>query len=150
MTLENTLRQQLNNPQSGGFQVSHGDWTVFVAVDKMDSLSCALKELSLKKATSPTVDVDSWATRVAAKATGLLEPLRLIETDRTLAKALLRSATPSVQDGKALYYELVLEASTHATATLHRYAGQHGEKREAISFVLTHDAIVKLVADIAA
>jgi hypothetical protein len=74
--------------------------------------------------------------------------LRLIEVDRPLGKALLRSQTPSVRDGQAFYYELVLERTTRTSATLHRYAGHAGEKREAVTFVLTHDAVVKLVNDI--
>ena len=127
MTLENTLRQQLNKPQTGGFQVSHGDWTITVFADKTDSLSCALKELSVAKGTPIADDLETWATRVAAKATGLLEPLRLIEVDRPLNKALLRSAAPSVKEGKALYYELLLERAEQTRATLKRFAGQNGE-----------------------
>ena len=54
------------------------------------------------------------------------------------------------RDGKSFYYELVLERSQRTYANLHRYRGdrQNGEKREAVPFVLTHDAIVKLVTDI--
>src|SRR5688572_19075190 len=109
MTLENTLRQQLNKPQAGGFQVSHGDWTITVFADKTDSLSCALTELTVAKGSPIADDLETWATRVAAKATGLLEPLRLIEVDRPLNKALLRSEAPSIKDGKSFYYELLLE-----------------------------------------
>jgi hypothetical protein len=148
MTLENTLRQQLSKPHTGGFQVSTGDWKINLVAEKSDSLSCALKELTLEKASPIGEDLDAWATRVAANATGLMEPLRLIEVDRPLGKALLRSDAPTVKDGKALYYELVLERTARTRATLHRYAGQNGEKREAVAFVLTHDAVVKLVNDI--
>jgi hypothetical protein len=77
-----------------------------------------------------------------------MEPLRVIEIDQPIGKALLRSETPSLRDGKAFYYELVLERTNRSRATLHRYAGQNGEKREAVAFVLTHDAVVKLVKDL--
>ena len=51
-------------------------------------------------------------------------------------------------DGKALYYELVLERTTRTSASLRRYAGSNGEPRGAVRFVLTNDAVVKLVTDI--
>ncbi len=148
MTLENTLRQQLNKPEAGGFHVSFGDWSVTLVTDKADSLSCALKELTLEKGAPINEDLDAWAARVADCATGLLEPLRLIEVDRPLGKALLRSDKPSVKDGKSFYYELLLERTIRTRATLHRYAGQNGDKREPVAFVLTHDAAVKLVCDL--
>jgi hypothetical protein len=148
MTLENTLRHQLNNPEPGGFHFHAGGWNVTLAADKNDSLSCALKELCLEKNAPIQEELKPWATRVAEHVTGLLEPLRLIEADQLLGKALLRSETPTVRDGKSFYYELLLVRTDRTFATLHRYAGQNGEKREAVPFVLTHDAIVKLVTDI--
>ncbi len=147
MTLEKTLRQQLNKTESGGFPVSMGDWTIGLVADKSDSLSCALRELTLDRATPIADELDTWATRIAKTVTGLMEPLRVIEVDLPLGKAMLRSDAPARQDGKAFYYELLLERTGRTRVTLHRYAGETG-KRVAIAFVLTHDAIVKLVADI--
>ena len=150
MTLEKTLRQQLNDPEPGGFHVSHGDWNVTVAADKSDSLSCALTELTLERNAPIKEELHAWAVRVADRATGLLEPLRVLEVDQPLGRALLRSETPTVRDGKTYYYELWLERTSRTTASLRRYAGDRvgGEKREAVAFVLTHDAIVKLVVDV--
>lgn len=145
MTLENTLRQQLNSSEPGGFHVSLGDWSVTVAVEKKDSMSCLLTELTVSKNSQATVDVRAWGERIANRATGLLEPLRLLEVDARLNQALVRSAVPKQHDGQSLYYELAL---TRDSATLRRYAGQIGAHRNAIPFALTHDAIVKLVADI--
>ena len=102
MTLENTLRQQLNKPQIGGTKVSVGDWTAFLHFDKNDSLSCALNEFSLEKSTAMSEDLDAWAERIAASATGLLEPLRLIEIDRHLGNALLRSDARASRTGGLL------------------------------------------------
>jgi hypothetical protein len=149
MTLEKTLRQQLSKTEPGGFHVSSGGWTITLLADKSDSLSCALTELTLDRAAPVQEDLDTWAQRVAATATGLMEPLRLIEVDRPLGKALLRSEKPSLMDGKAFYYELVLERTTRSQATLQRFASPNGQKRTAVAFVLTHDAVVKLVNDIA-
>jgi len=148
MIPEKTLRQQLSKKEPGGFPVLLGDWTVNLVADQCDSLSCALKELTLDRATPVREELEGWATRIAATATGLMEPLRLIEVDRPLGKAVLRSAAPVHEDGKALYYELVLELTSRSRATLHRYAGQEAGKREGVAFVLTHEGIVKLVQDI--
>ena len=151
MTLENTLRHQLNNPEPGGFHVSHGDWNVTLTADKSDSLSCALTELTVERNTPIQEELHAWATRIAERATGLIEPLKVVEVDQPLGKALLRSEVPTVKDGKSYYYELLLERTSRTLADLRRYAGERtgSEKRAAVPFVLTHDAIVKLVGDIA-
>ena len=150
MTLENILRQQLNNPEPGGFHVQADGWNITVAAEKKDSLSCALNELTLEKASPIKEEVRAWAMRIADRATGLMEPLRLIEADAKQGKAILRSDVPAQRDGKTMYYELLLTRTDRTSATLHRFAGQVGEKREAVPFVLTHDAIVKLASDIVA
>ncbi|MSU79313.1 MAG: hypothetical protein EXS16_14635 [Gemmataceae bacterium] len=145
MTLANILRQQLNSSEPGGFHVSLGDWGATVVVEKKDSMSCLLTELTVRNSTPAAQDVRTWGERIASRATGLLEPLRLLEADARLNQALLRSTAPMQRDGQSLYYEMAL---TRDTATLHRYVGQIGARRETIPFALTHDAIVKLVADI--
>ena len=151
MTLENTLRQQLNNPEPGGFHVSFGGWNVTLTADKSDSLSCALRDFTLERNAPIQEELHAWATRIADRVTGLIEPLKVVEVDQPLGKAMLRSATPTVQAGKSYYYELLLERTNRTAANLRRFAGDRsgGERREAVPFVLTHDAIVKLVADIA-
>jgi hypothetical protein len=150
MTLEKTLRQQLNDPGNGGFHVHADGWNVTLTSDKGDSLSCSLKELALDRAAPIAEDLRPWAERVAQSATGLMEPLRVVEVDAPLGTAVLRSETPALKDAKSHYYELLLTRTDRTSANLHRYAGDRngGEKREAVPFVLTHDAIVKLVNDI--
>ncbi|HZZ81834.1 MAG TPA: hypothetical protein VFE62_25260, partial [Gemmataceae bacterium] len=111
---------------------------------------CSLTELSLVRNEPIREELAVWARRVADRATGLLEPLRLVELDGAQGKALLRSEAPVVRDGKAFYYELLLERTTRSAAMLRRYAGDRtgDAKRDAVSFVLTHDAIIKLANDI--
>ncbi len=150
MTLEKTLRHQLNNPEPGGFHVSLAGWDITLVADRQDSLSCSLKELTLVRNAPIQEELHAWATRLADRVTGLMEPLKIVEIDQPLGKALLRSEAPATNDGRAFYYELLLERMTRASATLHRYAGDLNgvEKREAVPFVLTHDAVVKLASDI--
>jgi hypothetical protein len=151
MTLENTLRRQLSNPEPGGFHVSADGWDVTLAAEKRDSLSCALSSLTLERRDVVQADLHVWATQIAERATGLIEPLKVVEIDQTLGKAMLRSAAPTVTDDKAHYYELLLERTHRSVAELRRYAADRlgAQKREAVPFVLTHDAIVKLAVDIA-
>ncbi len=151
MTLENTLRHQLSNPEAGGFHVHAAGWNVTVAVDKSDSLSCSLTDLTLERNAPIQEELHLWAARIADYVTGLLEPLRVVEVDQPLGKAMLRSEMPMQKDGKSFYYELLLERTNRSRANLRRYAGDRSgsERREAVAFVLTHDAIVKLAADIA-
>ncbi len=150
MTLEKMLRHQLNNPEPGGFHVSLAGWDITLLADRQDSLSCSLKEFALIRNAPIQEELSAWATRLAGRVSGLMEPLKLIEVDVPLGKALLRSEAPATQNGKALYYELLLERTNRSTATLHRYAGDRtgNDKREAVPFVLTHDAIIKLASDI--
>jgi hypothetical protein len=150
MTLEKTLRHQLNNPEPGGFHVSLAGWDITLVADRQDSLSCSLKELALARNAPIQEALPVWATRLAGRVTGLIEPLKIVEIDPSLGKALLRSEAPASDDGKAYYYELLLERTNRTSATLRRYAGDliGVEKREAVPFVLTHDAVVKLASDI--
>jgi len=148
MTLENTLRQQLSDPETGSFHVAFGGWTVTLVAEKRDALSCALKELTLNNHAPIAEALPAWAARVARHASGLMEPLRVLEVDEPLGKAVLRSQAPTLQGGKAFYYELLLEGTTRTSASLRRYAGANGEPREAVTFVLTNDAVVKLATDI--
>lgn len=150
MTLEKTLRQQLSNTEPGGFHVALAGWDITLSADRQDSLSCALKELSLMRGAPIQEGLQAWAARLVDRVTGLLEPLKIVEIDPAAGKAILRSEAPVVEGGKAFYYELLLERTGRTVATLHRYAGDlvGHEKRERVPFVLTHDAIVKLVKDI--
>ena len=148
MTLANTLRQQLSDPETGSFHVAFGGWTVTLVAEKRDALSCALTELTLNNNAPITEELSAWAARVAKQASGLMEPLRVLEVDAQLGKAILRSQAPARSDGKVLYYELLLERTTRTSAVLRRYAGSNGEPRETVPFVLTNDAIVKLATDI--
>lgn len=148
MTLENTLRPHLNDSLPGGFHVDAKGWSIGIVAEKKDSLSCALNELTLEKAGPIPEELRAWATRIAEDATGLLEPLALLEVDGAVGKALLRSETPTHKDGRTLYYELLLTRGERTLASLRRYAAANGERRESIPFVLTNDAIVKLVEDI--
>ena len=125
-------------------------WTVRLAADKTDSLSCLVWELTLARTVDApsTLSLKNWAEAIAARATGLLEPLVLHEVDEGTQEAVLRSVSPA-QKGEALaYYEVRLSGLT--TAVLRRYTATKGVGgRTQVAFALTHEALAKIAGDIA-
>jgi hypothetical protein len=150
LTLEKKHRQSLSRPEPGGFHVSHAGWDITLHADRQDAMSCSLIELAVARSAPIDEGLRAWSARLARRVTGLLEPLRLVEIDEALGTAVLRSEAPVQKDGKALYYELVLERTSQTAATLRRYAGDRvgTQVRESVPFVLTHEAVIKLATDI--
>ena len=69
--------------------------TAAVVADCADRVGCRLWELNLTHAgAGRAADLKTRAERLAGRATGLMEPLRLIEVDAGRDTALLRSAAP--------------------------------------------------------
>jgi hypothetical protein len=151
MTLDELLLQRLADWGSvGGRQeMSVSDdqgRTVRLVAEHVDVVGCRLDEVTL---TGPAVaDLPARAAAVAARVTGLLEPLRPIETDAAAGVALLRSSAPVRRGEVRSYYELLLRAD--GSAALHRYQAPAGGRRQAVAFSLTHEALAKLVADLTA
>jgi hypothetical protein len=156
MTLAETLLQRLakwrpdsdrqtldvTDPQSG--------WIARLEADHVETLGCRLWELTLKPS-QPANDVDlaSCADRAAGRVTGLLEPLRVVEVDRTRGLAQLRSDRPGQRADGQFYYEVLLHAD--GTTQLRRYQAPDKDqpRRRQVAFTLTHEALAKLVADLA-
>jgi hypothetical protein len=142
-----------DGPHSFGHTLDSG-WTVAVTADAADTVGCRLTEVAVARPApakpATAASLKRWAGRIAGRASGLLEPLNLIEIDATQAEAVLRSETP-VRRGKSVeYYEVLLHG--RQAATLKRYkAPQSGPgKRRSIPFALTHEAIAKLADDLTA
>ena len=129
------------HPESG--------WTAAVAADCADRVGCRVWELNLSRpAAAPAADLKGRAERVAARVTGLLEPLRLVEVDAGRDAALLRSAAPQRRGDDLFYYEVELKSGG---AGVRRYQGSAtGATRQQIAFPLTHDALAKLAGDLTA
>lgn len=155
MTLENQLLQRLADwrPDSSSNRLTVDDaasgWRVTVQADTVDTVGCRLREVGLARL-SPLDNPAPLAERarsVADRVTGLLEPLRLVETDTVRGVAQLRSDAPAVKGEALNYYEVLLH--DHGGANVARYqAGQGKGGRQAIPFTLTHDALGKLVNDL--
>lgn len=152
-TILDALAQWVPNgpgPHSNIVPLGTSGAVVTLCADACDALSSRLTDYGLAsgpaRAYSPA-ELTQRAVQVAARVTGLLEPLRLYELDATAGIALLRSATPAERGQQTLYYELTL-TGLHA-ATLKRFAVTKAEKgRRQTSFTLTHEAIAKLTDDL--
>jgi hypothetical protein len=128
-------------------------WTLFLDIDLADTLGVRLHSLKmvpgLGEKLFPPATIHQAAECLSRQATGLLEPLCLLEMDTTRPEALLRSTQPAQRaERERHYYEVRL--SGDGCCNLHRYAGLRHEdhRRDAIAFTLTHDALAKFVTDV--
>lgn len=125
-------------------------WAVHLTADKADSLSCLVWELALARTGDAPegLTLKTWAEGVAARATGLLEPLKLLEIDEARGEALLRSDGPAKKGERVAYYEVRLFGLTRAV--VRRFAADRTQSgREQVAFALTHEVLAKLAGDIA-
>lgn len=157
MRLDEALREKLAEwqPGDGRHTLTLPDpgvgWAVEVTADRADQLGCLVWELTLRRVQAPVVtDADglrAWAERVAKRATGLLESLKVIEVDEPRAVAMLRSDEPSRKGDDVCYYELLLRAH-QASVRRYRAVNQASSRRKQEAFALTHEAIAKLAFDL--
>jgi len=125
-------------------------WTVQLAADKADALSCLVWELTLTRTAEPPagLTLKGWADAVADRVTGLMEPLRLYEVDDTRSEAVLRSETPSQKGDTLAYYEVRLHGLDRAVVRRFKVS-KAAPGREQVAFALTHEVIAKLAGDVA-
>src|SRR4051812_40716351 len=105
MTLAEALRAKLADwtpTGPGRHSLSHTDpdagWAVAVSADRSDSVGLLAWEIgAARTGSAPDGQTQrQWADRVAERATGLLEPLKVLEVDATEDEAVLRSDGPAV------------------------------------------------------
>lgn len=156
MTLAEALRAKLSDWTPAGpgrHALSHTDpdagWAIAVSADRADTVGCLAWEITATR-TGPApagATQRQWADRIAAKATGLLEPLKVLEVDATEGEAVLRSDGPAVSGDAVKYYEVRLHGTERAT--VRRYeASKSTSGRTQMPFAVTHEAIAKLAGDV--
>jgi hypothetical protein len=153
MTLEETLLQKLAEArpeEAGRHPLQLGDESggvvVYLDIERRDLFSCLLWEVRVSRR-APLDDLSSQAKRLTERITGLLEPLQVDEIDSASGVARLRSEAPLSKGDQRIYYELTLRGST---AELRRWQGSMtSARRQAVAFVLTNEALAKLVGDLA-
>lgn len=156
MTLPETLLPKLSDWRPAGVgrhswseTFPAAGWAVRLAADKTDSLSCLVWELTLTRTAEPPADLTlaGWAAGVAARTSGLMEPLKVHEVDETRGEAVLRSTAPAKKGAGLAYYEVRLHGLTGAV--VRRYAASKVESgRAQVAFPLTHEALAKLAGDV--
>jgi hypothetical protein len=154
MTLEKTLLQKLAewrpDTSAAPLTVSGPDgWTVSLSAERNEEIAARVQEITLRRP-EPVQDLRGWADRLCARATGLLEPLALLEIDAGQQTAQLRSQGPSERDGSVFYYEVLLAGKGEATVRRYQAKAGGGKKREQVGFALTHEALARFVGDLAA
>jgi len=158
MTRDEALLTQLETFQPAGpgphrFRADLPDGAaMLMTAERGDALSCEVTEVAVRgnrpKQPCSAAELTQRAVRAAQQVTGLLEPLRVYEIDAARSEAVLRSDPPAARGDGVVYYELGLTALDGATLRRYRAAKAGGKPRESVPFVLTHEAIVKLTADL--
>jgi hypothetical protein len=158
MTLAATLQEKLASwKPSGDGRHSWSEafpdagWTVHLAAHHNDVVGSLVWELTLTRtADAPaSLTLMTWATSIADRVSGLMEDVKVIEVDEDRQEAFLRSETPSRKGELALYYEIRLHGLSRAVVRRFQADRAASGHREQIAFPLTHEALAKLVGDIA-
>ena len=160
MTLADTLLEKLSklSPDASvrrtlSFLDPATSTSVRLEVDRLEALGCELWEVGVTRAPGEahglqSVGLASWAHRIADRVSGLMEPLKIFEVDDLRGQALLRSEQPAAKSDDLFYYEVLLQKT--GAATLRRYhTTRQPAKREQVRFVLTREALGKIVEDLA-
>jgi hypothetical protein len=97
----------------------------------------------------PAEAIRSWAERIAAKVTYLMEPLVLLEYDALAGEAELRSQSPTARGERRAYYEARLrkEGSLKLTRVV---ADVTTRRRRSAPCQLTREALERLADDLVA
>jgi hypothetical protein len=155
MNLDEMLLQKLadwrpdSGPQTLEIDDAASGWKAVVSTDAVDTLGCRLHEVILTRTTPLTGagDLADQAQRIANRVSGLLEPLCLVEVDGEHDLAQLRSESPAKRGAALHYYEVLRHGD--GTTRLNRYEASPAGPRKAIGFALTHEALAKVVSDLA-
>jgi hypothetical protein len=123
--------------------------TVAVTADRADVVGMQLWEVTLHRpATLDVAGLKRWAEYTAARVTGLLEPLRVLEIDAERLTALLRSEAPTQRGENRFYYELQLHGNGRAHISRFQVTAKPEGRRQQIAYALTHETLAKLVSDV--
>lgn len=154
MTLAETLQQKLSEWRPSGAgrhtwteEFPEQGWTVHLAVDKNDSLSSLVWELTLARSTDAPVDatLNSWAKKLTGRVAGLMEELKLLEVDETRNEALIRSDDPTRKGDVIQFYEVRLTGTKQAIVRRFKADTAANTRREQLAFALTHETLANLV-----
>lgn len=128
-------------------------WQLILTADRWDDLSCLAWELTVRKANAlagGAAALQNWADRIANRAVGVMEPLKVLEVDPSRNEAILRSSEPRRRGDQLFYFEVLLKGTGEAMVRRYQGARPGGVKREQVAFAVTHEALADLVARLTA
>ena len=159
MTLDEILYQRLGSwrPPEGRHELTLAEespgWAVTLSADRCDEVGSLVWELSLRRvpaAPPRQVTLKDWATGIAGRVTGLLEPLKVIEVDSIQNEALLRSSAATQRGDKLYYYEVRLRGTSEAQVCRYQARSNNNGPRDQVPFAITHETLIKFIRDLAA
>jgi hypothetical protein len=124
-------------------------WTVCIAADRCDELSCKVWELTVQRP-APFPDPRGAAERLATHLPALHDPLRLVEWDEHQQAAQLRSQTPTARGEAQLHHEVLIEANGRIQLRRFQVRTASGSPREQTAFVVPHENLAQLVNELTA
>ncbi|MFL5327349.1 MAG: hypothetical protein ACJ8C4_00405 [Gemmataceae bacterium] len=155
MTRDDSIYEQLSAWQPHGdgphlLRVTLPGGRLDLTAERADEMVCRLTDLRLTTGaveSCTAAQLTERAVKASEQVTALLEPLHVYEIDAGKSVAILRSANPTERNSELFYYELTLNGLY--SADLKRFkAGKAEAGRSATPFVLTHEAVVKVVGDL--
>jgi len=137
-------------------QMEEGDIQINLEVGDLDRLGCMLHKFEIKKQGEGLGDPDragrlkAQGDRITQKVSYLLEPLRVIEWDKSAPFVQIRSFPPRGDNDFVEFYELLLEGKGDGTLiTLARYRNVKGERGlEPRPILLTREVLERLLDDL--
>ncbi|QEL16035.1 hypothetical protein [Limnoglobus roseus] len=155
MTLAESLEPRLSNwtptaRETWEEAFADAGWTVGLTADHNGVVGTRAWELTLARTgeTPAGLTTQAWAEKIAARSSGLLERIKLLEVDAVRDEAILRSDTPSKKGDVVSYYEIILHGTNKAAVRRYSADRKAGTKREQVAFAVTHETLMKLVNDI--
>ncbi len=156
MSLKQQVQQALQTwppftGESRPLSANQGDIRLQCRLTALDRLACAFEQFQLYHPALAGASLERLkqaADSLSARLTYLLEPIRVLEADAQQCVVQLRSSPPDREAETAAYYELLVRAD--GTLSLARYVQPPGAPRHVVPAQVTHEVLLKLVADFAA
>ncbi len=145
-----SIRRQLEQAPSGGcedVQIIERDLQVQLRLADWDRLGCLLERLEVRRIGG--LPLRLTPVSIEKRVTYLEEGLRVIETEEARGRVLLRSAPPTMSDGKSMFFEIILDRSKGLSLARYAYDRERGE-RSPVAAPLSRHTLVRLVDDLLA
>ncbi len=147
MTHTEQMRAQFERGGAGEIQIVAGDLQARVRLADWDRLGCLLERLELRHTRGLPLHIAPASVEKAVTYLG--ETLRVIETEEARGRALLRSAPPSLREGRIAFFEMVLDRGEGLSLARYVYDRER-QQRQSVPAPLTRHALEHLLDDLLA